>query len=62
MNRSRVEQEVSDISIQKSKKAINSLKNWKAPYIDGIPVELIKYGEEVVHQAIYEICQKMKNF
>ncbi|VVC26420.1 Hypothetical protein CINCED_3A004774, partial [Cinara cedri] len=43
------------------KKAINSLKNWKAPGTDGIPAEPIKYGGErlYIYQAIYELCQKI---
>jgi len=31
----RAEQEVSDVSIQRVKEAINRLKNWKAPRADG---------------------------
>lgn len=57
----RVEQEVNDVSMQEVKKAINSLKNWKAPETDRITAELIKYGGEALHQAIYELCQKIWN-
>jgi hypothetical protein len=58
----RAEQEVNDVSMQDIKKIINSLKNWKTPGTDGIPAELIKYyGWEVLHQAIYELCQKIWN-
>lgn len=57
----RAEQEVNDVSMQEVKEAINSLKNWKASGTDGIPVELIKYDEEALHQAIYELCQKIWN-
>ncbi|VVC36479.1 Reverse transcriptase domain [Cinara cedri] len=57
----RAEQEVNDVSKQEVKKAINSLKNWKAPGTDGIPAELIKYGGEALHQAIYDLCQKLWN-
>lgn len=35
--------------------------NWKAPGIDGIPAELIKYCSDLLHQAIYELCQKIYN-
>ncbi|KAL4135669.1 hypothetical protein QTP88_007267 [Uroleucon formosanum] len=57
----RTEQEVNDVSMQEVKTAINNLKNWKAPGTDGIPAELIKYGGEALHQAIYEVCQKIWN-
>jgi len=45
--------------MQEVKKTINSLKNWKAPGIDGIPAELIKYGGDELHQVIFELCQKI---
>lgn len=54
-----VEEEINDVSMQEVKKVMNSLKNWKAPGADGIPTELIKYGGEVLHQTIYELCQKI---
>lgn len=52
-------QEVSARFTQEVKKAINSLKNWKAPGTDGIQAKLIKYSGEVLHQAMYEECQKI---
>lgn len=45
---------------KKSKKAINSLKNWKASETDGIPAKLVKYGGKTLHQVIYELCQKIQ--
>lgn len=36
--------------------AINSLNNWKAPGADGIPAELLKYGDEVLHKNTHELC------
>jgi len=55
----RAELEINDVFMHEVKKAINSLKNWKAPGINGIPAELIKYGGDVLHQTIYELCQKI---
>lgn len=49
------------VSMQEVKKAINSPKNWKASGTDDIPAEFIKYGEEALHQAIYDVCQKIWN-
>lgn len=39
----RSEQEVNYGYMHEFKKAINNLKNWKAPGTDGIPSELIIY-------------------
>jgi len=50
------EPEVCEINLEKTKMAINSLKNWKAPGTDGIPAELLKYGGEVMHKHIHEVC------
>jgi len=47
--------------MQEVKKAINSLQNLKAPGTEGIPAESIKYGGEALHQATYELCQKIWN-
>jgi len=40
----RVELEICEITLDETKMAINSLKNWKAPGTDGISAELLKYG------------------
>lgn len=52
----RAEPEVCKINLDETKMAINSLKNWKAPGTDGIPAELLKYGGEVLHTNIHELC------
>lgn len=57
----RAEQGVNDVSMQEVKKAINSLKNWKAHGTDEKPAKLIKYGGEALHQAISELCQNIWN-
>lgn len=48
-----------DLCIEETKRAINSLKDWKSPESDGIPAELIKYGGEEIHKIIHEICNKV---
>lgn len=50
-----------DVSIQEVKKAINSLKKWKASGIDEMPAKMIKYGGESLHQAIYKYRKKWKD-
>jgi len=57
----RAEQEVKDISLDETLRAINRLKNWKAAGSDGIPAELIKYGGLELHKTIYELCSRIWN-
>lgn len=57
----KAEQEVKDISLDETLRAINRLKNWKAPGADGIPAKLIKYGGLELHKTIYELCSRIWN-
>ncbi|KAL4082886.1 hypothetical protein QTP88_029540 [Uroleucon formosanum] len=57
----RAEQEVKDTSLDETLRAINRLKNWKAPGSDGIPAELIKYGGLELHKTIHELCSCIWN-
>ncbi|KAL4084171.1 hypothetical protein QTP88_028004 [Uroleucon formosanum] len=57
----RTEQEVKDISLDETLRAINRLKNWKTPGSDGIPAELIKYGGLELHKTIHELCSCIWN-
>jgi hypothetical protein len=52
----RAKLETCRITLDGTKMAINSLKNWKAPGTDGIPAELLKYGCEVMYKNIHELC------
>lgn len=49
------------LSIEETRRAINSLKDWKSPGSDGIPAELIRYGGEELHKIIHEICSEVWN-
>lgn len=56
-----MEQEVNDITLDETIRAINQLKNWKAPGSDWILAELIKYGSLELHKMIYELCKCIWN-
>lgn len=46
-------------TMEEVKHAICSLKNNKAPGVDSIPGEVLKYGGEVLHTRLHEMISKM---
>jgi hypothetical protein len=51
------EVEVEELTIEDVKKAMRNLKNKKAAGIDGIHLELIKYGGNKLLNRIYELVR-----
>lgn len=49
---------IDDITQDETDKAIDSLKNWKAPGSDNIQAELIKYSGKETRYFIFKVCQK----
>lgn len=49
---------IDDITQDETDKAIDSLKNWKAPGSDNIQAELIKYSGKETQYFIFKVCQK----
>ena len=46
-------------TLEEIKTAIHSLKNNKAPGIDGIPGEVLKYGGDALHTRLHEMTTVM---
>jgi len=51
---------LNEVTQEETDKAVDSLKNWKAPGSDSIPSELIKYGGKQLHYAMFKICQTIR--
>lgn len=50
---------VEDLCIEETKRAINSLKDWKSLGSYGIPAKLIKYGEDEIHKTNHKIYSEV---
>lgn len=46
---------VKNPSFEETQRALNKLKNHKAPGTDGIPAELLKYGGDALHRRIHQL-------
>lgn len=52
---------VNDLKLKDVEAAILRLNNWKAPGLDKIATELIKFGSKKLHESIYKVCQEICN-
>lgn len=50
---------IENLNLDEIEAAILKLKNWKSPDSDTMAAELIKYGENEVHKAIYKVSLKI---
>lgn len=50
---------VENPSLEETQKALNKLKNHKAPGADEIPAELLKYGGEALHRQIHQLITQI---